>query len=781
MPELARLTGARCRRPDDPSGPLPAPERARRAAAAAQPRASRCCSSPTTSTGPTARRCTCSAGSRARRRRRGCSCVAAYRDRGEEIGPALADTLADLSRLDGVTRLSLGDLSDEEVGAFIRASTDAEAPRGARLGDRRADRRHAAAALRALARPARERRRRGLGRRRASSSRPLAELRGPERIRDVVRQRLSRLAPETAATARARSRRRAAVRAARPRRGCRRRARRARRRASRRRSAAGSSRSCPSPRPPCRFTHELVRRAVYDRITGLRRAELHLRVGEALERVHAADPARRPARARAPLHARRPGRGAERAVDYNLRAGRRSDRGRGLRRGRGETLDRARARDRRPARARARPGRARPTSSTSSGGYAEADAILADEPGRRHRPRGTRPRRARARSSRVTSDCAPIPGSTPSGDKPIAEAAIGTFDAARRLTRPRRRRAACSPWRSSAGPRGRQLRRGSSARSSTRTPPATRRRAAGDRVARATLSATARRRSATAIARCEQLLASYGDDRVLEASDSARSSPLLLAMAGRFDEAREHVRPEQPRPRRAEPATIAWVYRGIAAEAKELIGDRAGAEQELIATWRGSSDARAGGATDERAMNAAYHARPPLLRQRALGRRARLPRLRPGRRRSDSAHPVGRASPRRRGAARGARGRLAEAVALAQRAVELAERSDCLNLRARAWLALAEVQRAAGAAAEADAAVAAGVRLYEAEREHRGSRRCALRGDRYKLESIARYLYCAFATITWPFGAQLHAGDARAEGCDVDSGCRGDDGPVGRG
>ena len=33
----------------------------------------------------------------------------------------------------------------------------------------------------------------------------------------------------------------------------------------------------------CRFTHELVRRALYDRLTGPRRAELHLRVGEALE------------------------------------------------------------------------------------------------------------------------------------------------------------------------------------------------------------------------------------------------------------------------------------------------------------------------------------------------------------------------------------------------------------------------------------------------------------------------------------------------------------------
>ena len=52
---------------------------------------------------------------------------------------------------------------------------------------------------------------------------------------------------------------------------------------------------------------------------------------------------------------------------------------------------------------------------------------------------------------------------------------------------------------------------------------------------------------------------------------------------------------------------------------------------------------------------------------------------------------------------------------LAQRAVELAERSDMLNLRARIWLALAEVQRRNAAAAEADAAVAEAIRLYEAK------------------------------------------------------------------
>ena len=69
------------------------------------------------------------------------------------------------------------------------------------------------------------------------------------------------------------------------------------------------------------------------------------------------------------------------------------------------------------------------------------------------------------------------------------------------------------------------------------------------------------------------------------------------------------------------------------------------------------------------------------------------------------------------------RGELAEALTLAQRAVERAERSDMLNLRARAWLALAEVQRARGATAEADAAVADGGPALRGEGERRRGRR----------------------------------------------------------
>src|SRR3954454_14749855 len=50
--------------------------------------------------------------------------------------------------------------------------------------------------------------------------------------------------------------------------------------------AHGMIEEVPARRLAYRFTHELVRRALYDRMARLRRAELHLRVGESLEQVH---------------------------------------------------------------------------------------------------------------------------------------------------------------------------------------------------------------------------------------------------------------------------------------------------------------------------------------------------------------------------------------------------------------------------------------------------------------------------------------------------------------
>ena len=102
----------------------------------------------------------------------------------------------------------------------------------------------------------------------------------------------------------------------------------------------------PSPRLACRFTHELVRRALYDRLSraAAGRAPPPRRRG-ARERRRGA-PAARSRTSRTTSPPPRPFGGAERAVEYNLRAARRRQRGARLRRGGGAAAHRARARDR---------------------------------------------------------------------------------------------------------------------------------------------------------------------------------------------------------------------------------------------------------------------------------------------------------------------------------------------------------------------------------------------------------------------------------------------------
>ena len=76
----------------------------------------------------------------------------------------------------------------------------------------------------------------------------------------------------------------------------------------------------------CSFTHSLIRQTLYDGLTGTRRARLHLRVGEALERLEA-DGAEPPlAELAHHFCLAPPARGAAKAVDYAERAARAGDR-----------------------------------------------------------------------------------------------------------------------------------------------------------------------------------------------------------------------------------------------------------------------------------------------------------------------------------------------------------------------------------------------------------------------------------------------------------------------
>jgi hypothetical protein len=164
----------------------------------------------------------------------------------------------------------------------------------------------------------------------------------------------------------------------------------------------------------------------------------------------------------------------------------------------------------------------------------------------------------------------------------------------------------------------------------------------------------------------------------------------------------------------ADEAAYSLVYRMMAAEALELGGDPAGAERELIAKWE-ELQAQAVRPFDARAMHAAYHLAliycdegrwPDAERCVDFGSEVPVP--------DYFLHEavLGLAA-RARVAAH--RDELDEGLTHALRGVELALRGDMVNVTARTWEALAEVRRRRGEQAEADAAVANALELYDAK------------------------------------------------------------------
>src|SRR4051812_3121676 len=248
--------------------------------------------------------------------------LSTFRDGEADIPQTLAEALADLRRSDAVVRLRVPALSGEDVTEFVRRAAGAEA--GAVLdelaraiGDLTRGNAFLVCELwRALVETEAVEVAGGALRLTGSPT----DLGTPESVREVVSERLGRLAPATtdllelAATAGGEfdlDVLRSAAQApdgdvlAGLEEGVR----------------SGMIEELPSRTLAYRFTHELVRRALYDRLSGLRRAELHLRVAEALE--SAAPPT---ARALADLAhhftAAAPLGGAGRGVDYNILAAR---------------------------------------------------------------------------------------------------------------------------------------------------------------------------------------------------------------------------------------------------------------------------------------------------------------------------------------------------------------------------------------------------------------------------------------------------------------------------
>ena len=239
------------------------------------------------------------------------------RDTETEVSAQLADAVADLRRTGEAVRLHLSGLPVEDVADFLAAST----PRGVSaptlavmLSDLTGGN---AFLLCEVWRTLVETGAVALDGERLRLTRPLEELASPHSVREVVGRRLAALPEQTRDLLDL-----AAVvgpefglellREVAP------------------EGAAGLDALEPAERagviesiPPGlvhRFTHELVRRAVYDRLSSVRRARLHLRVAEALERRGDSASDRGVADlahhfAAAAILGQR-----DRAVDYNLRA-----------------------------------------------------------------------------------------------------------------------------------------------------------------------------------------------------------------------------------------------------------------------------------------------------------------------------------------------------------------------------------------------------------------------------------------------------------------------------
>jgi tetratricopeptide (TPR) repeat protein len=628
--------------------------------------------------------------------------LATHRDRGEEPGGAFSDALGALTRLDGLTRVSLPRLTAGEVGDFISASTKARTP-GELAGAIAELTGGTPLLLCELWRDLSERGAVEVSAATVQLAQPLDELRGPERLRDIVRHRLARLAPETAATlelaavsgprfelrvlagATGRGRGAPAVEEA---------------------TRHGLLEELPGTVPACRFTHELVRRAIYDRITGIRRAELHLRVGDALEQAYRTDPTPvLPELAHHFTHAAAVA-GGERAVDYNLRAA---------------------------------------AAAVAAAAFEEAAARLSsalalgiDDPRERARVQlelGYLLHQLRRGSAAEASLAASLDAATGLEERGIAARAL-VQRMFLRLADPEldldEMRRVCEAAIETLGQigdySGRALARRNLSIALTRQgrsaeaqavledaladasdDQAMRREVIGTLVNTLSINPTP---VSDAILRCEKLLRSSRGDRVLEAVIT-RFLALLSAMAGRFDESREQVRRSSVVLDELSYLTASWVYRVTAGHAKELSGDHAGAELEYRAARQGF-DELGDAPIDERAIQAVTYLAHLYCdggrwddAERCLAFGADVP----------LALPTGTALRRLGARARLAahRGDFAEAVALARTAVESAEPIDCLNAKAGTWVVLAEVHRAAGAEADADAALGEAIRIYEAK------------------------------------------------------------------
>jgi DNA-binding CsgD family transcriptional regulator/tetratricopeptide (TPR) repeat protein len=209
--------------------------------------------------------------------------VATFRDTEADVPVDLAATLADLRRADDVVRLKLGGLSEDDIVEFAqRASGAGEDP----SLDELARAIHGLTAGNAflvceLWRALLETGTLVLDAGLVEVTRPIDEIATPESVQEVVSQAVSRLDAATRdllelAAVAGQEFELDILRLAAP-------AALTRPDALETAVRSGMLEEVPGRTLSFGFTHELVRRAVYDRLSSLRRAELHLQVAEALE------------------------------------------------------------------------------------------------------------------------------------------------------------------------------------------------------------------------------------------------------------------------------------------------------------------------------------------------------------------------------------------------------------------------------------------------------------------------------------------------------------------
>jgi len=247
--------------------------------------------------------------------------LATFREVEAESAPDLADTLADLRRHDGVVRVGLTALRPTEIAEYLESVAPAAGrDELAQLAGALAELTGGNAFLVSeLAQHLADARVLGAVENATAPAGALDAVGVPQGVREVVGQRLVHLSPaarevlELAAVS-GRAIELAVLRAA---------ARQTEESLVASLDEAAHSHmleEVPGPRIAFRFRHELLRRAVADRLQPARRAVLHLRIAEALETLHGAADDRRVNDLAFHFTAAASLAGSDRAVRYGLRA-----------------------------------------------------------------------------------------------------------------------------------------------------------------------------------------------------------------------------------------------------------------------------------------------------------------------------------------------------------------------------------------------------------------------------------------------------------------------------